>query len=133
MSQFPQHGTFSISVSNNLLIATVEDSWNEETALAYSEAFKSASKAISHAPWGHIVFLDNWNLGASEITPIIQELVFWSAENNLVRAAQIYSPSMVKKYFIDTMIVNELGAFSSKAFTKKEDGLAWLAEVNLIP
>lgn len=133
MSQFPQHGTFSISVSNNIVIASVEDSWNEETALAYSRAFISASKALSDKPWGHIVCFENWNLGAAEISPIIQELVNWCTENNLIRAAHVYSPSMVKKYFIDTMIVNKSGFFSSKAFTNQEDGLAWLAEVGLIP
>jgi len=51
--------------------------------------FKSIARPLSQQPWGHLVYLDDWELGVPEITPIIQNLVDWCTHNGLKKSAQI--------------------------------------------
>ena len=77
--------------------------------------------------WGHLVLLDDWELGIPEMVPIIERLVAWCLENGLTRAAQVYSPSMIKQYHLNEMVVQEIGAFQRHSFAKRVDAEEWLA------
>ena len=57
---------------------------------------------------------------------VIQTLVEWCISNGLKRAAQVYSPSMVKKEFLDEMVVEEFGEFKRAVFDDPKKAIAWL-------
>lgn len=126
MNTFSEHGHFSIDVSGRVLCAHLSGSWNSQTAERFSDEFKYKAQALIGEPWGHLVLLDDWDLGVPEMTPIIERLVNWCIEQNLVRAAQVFSPSMIKKYQLDAMVVEKIGDFERRNFTDQSSAIAWL-------
>ena len=126
MNTFAEHGHFSIDVSGRVLCAHLSGSWNSQTAERFSDEFKYKAQALIGEPWGHLVLLDDWDLGVPEMTPIIERLVNWCIEQNLVRAAQVFSPSMIKMYQLDAMVVEKIGDFERRNFTDKSSAIAWL-------
>ncbi len=127
MNTFSEHGYFTINVSGRVLCAHLFGSWNSQTAERFSDEFKQKAQALVGEPWGHLVLLDDWDLGVPEMTPIIESLVSWCIEQDLVRAAQVFSPSMIKKYQLDAMVVEKIGGFERRNFTDETSALAWLA------
>jgi len=123
---FPPHGTYSLKISNNIIVARLASSWNKECAQNYAEDFKSIARPLSQQPWGHLVYLDDWELGVPEITPIIQNLVDWCTHNGLKKSAQIYCHSMTKKYSLDKMIIDRCDDFERQIFTDELPAISWL-------
>jgi hypothetical protein len=133
MNEFLEpHGRFNLSVSNNILIARLSDSWNKECAEDFSINFKIKASSLLGEPWGHLVFLDNWDLGVPEMLPIITDLVTWCIENGLEKSAQVYNDSMIKKYSIDQMVVKQKGGFERRIFTEPDIALNWLSQYGFI-
>lgn len=123
-----KHGEYDITVEGSVLIARLKGSWNEEAAIAFERDFMAAAKPLMHSHWGHLVYLDDWNLAVPEIGPVIERLVGWCIEAGLKRSAQVYSPSMLKRYQLDLMVVEELGDFKRRVFAEDTAAIQWLAE-----
>ncbi|MEH6449161.1 MAG: hypothetical protein V7765_10860 [Oleispira sp.] len=127
MVELSHHGNFDIKVSGNILCATLLGSWNSQTAEAFSEQFMIQAVPLMGSSWGHLVLLDDWDLGVPETVPVIEHLVAWCLENGLTRAAHVYSPSMIKQYHLNKMVIEEIGVFQRNSFTQKTEAEAWLA------
>jgi hypothetical protein len=123
---FPPHGTFSLKISNNIIVARLAGSWNKECAQNYAQDFKSIAHQLSHQSWGHLVYLDDWELGVPEMTPIIQDLVDWCTHNGLKKSAQIYCQSMTKRYSLDKMIIERCDDFERQIFADELSAISWL-------
>jgi hypothetical protein len=121
-----QHGDFRLTINGQILVAYVRGSWNEEAAQAYSDEYQRQASRLG-SRWGHLVFLDEWSLGIPEIVPVIQQLVSWSIEHGLTRAAHVYSPSMLKRLQLEEMI-HDGGAFIHKGFASVDDAVGWLQQ-----
>ena len=121
-----RHGDFDLKVVNHVLVARLRGSWNEEAALAYENAFMTAAKPLTDIEWAHLVYLDDWDLGVPEIVPVVERLVAWCIDNGLRRSAQVYSPSMLKRYQLDSMVVEEFGDFQRRAFEQEGAAQNWL-------
>jgi hypothetical protein len=125
---FAPHGEFKINVSNNILIARLTGSWNLECAESFSQAFKTHIQSLKHEKWGHLVFLDDWELSAPEIFPIVTDLVSFCIANGLEKSAQVYGESMMKKFFVDKMVTEKHGNFERQIFNKQDKAIKWLSE-----
>lgn len=128
MRNLAQHGEFHIQVSGNVLCARLLGSWNAQTAEQFAEEFIVKASPLLGQPWGHLVLLEDWDLGGPEIVPIIERLVSWCINNGLTRAAQVYSPSMIKQHHLNEMVVEEFGDFHRHSFASQLAAEAWLAE-----
>lgn len=126
MAELSHHGNFELKVSGNIICATLSGSWNVQTAELFSEQFMLQATPLLSDDWGHLVLLEDWDLGVPEIIPIIERLVSWCIEHGLVRAAQVYSPSMIKQYHLNEMVVEEFGAFQRNSFADQRNAEAWL-------
>lgn len=127
-SIFAQHGVFKCYRSHNILIARLSGSWNVECARNFAENFKQEAQPLTTQPWGHLVYLDDWELGVPEIMPIITELVTWCIANHLKKSAQVYSESMSKRYFLDKMVVDKTDNFERQVFIDQHEAIAWLKQ-----
>jgi hypothetical protein len=127
MDKLSNHGDFDIKISGNVICATLSGSWNSQAAEEFSREFMLLAAHFQDENWGHLVLLDDWELGIPEMVPIIERLVAWCLENGLTRAAQVYSPSMIKQYHLNEMVVQEIGAFQRHSFAKRVDAEEWLA------
>lgn len=125
---FEVDGNFSVWRENNILFSRHTGSWNQDTAQIYSQALIHTAKPICHNPWAHLVYMDDWDLGAIEMQPVIQVLVKWCVQNNLIRAAHIYSPNMAKTYCLDNMVLEHEGKFALAKFSSEKDALHWLSQ-----
>lgn len=127
MTELTYHGSFDISVSGNVLCATLSGSWNVQAAEEFSKQFALQATPLLGHKWGHLVLLEDWDLGVPEIIPIIENLVSWCIENGLTKAAQVYSPSMIKQYHLNEMVMEEFGAFQRNSFAVQAEAEDWLA------
>jgi hypothetical protein len=128
MVEFSHHGGFEVHVSGNILCATLSGSWNVQTAEAFATRFMAEAQPLLGNDWGHLVVLEDWDLGVPEIIPIIERLVGWCIDNGLTRAAQVYSPSMIKQYQLNEMVVEEFGPFLRHSFSDQQQAETWLGE-----
>lgn len=125
---FQAHGESDVWQKDAIVYANLRGSWNKEAALEFQAAFKRVAEPLRGKPWAHMVYLHEWDLCAPDVFPVIEDLVAWCLDNNLVRAAQIYPPSMIKKQFIDQMVVEELGDFKRATFDNQDSALEWLCK-----
>jgi len=117
---------FTIWLDNNVLIAMVKGSWTEQDAKDYARDFKASATPLTGSDWAHIVYLDNWQLGAPEIEPVVKDLVSWCLQNSLRYTAQVYCPNMVKQYQLDRMIIDNSSQFEKRVYPNQQDAFAWL-------
>lgn len=130
--QFPQHGSFALSRDDKVIVAHLSGTWNVETALAYESALMELAAPLTQEPWGHLVYLDKWDLCAPEMIPTITRLVAWCIEHKLERAANVYELSVFKTLFMNKMVTEQEGKFQRKAFADAPAAMAWLAESGFI-
>jgi hypothetical protein len=126
--KFPAHGFYELTVDNNLLVARLSGCWNQECAEIFSEEFKNIAQPLTHRAWGHLVYLDEFELGVPEIAPIVQNLVSWCIQNGLQKSAQVYCKSMTKKYYIDKMVVEKADHFERQIFIEAQSAIDWLKD-----
>ena len=119
-------GSFDLWQTDNILNASITGLWNSSVASQYRSAFVKHASMLSHAPWAHVVYLDNWVLGTPEIEPIIQGLVKWCNNNNLAFAAHVYSRNMLKEYQLNKMLVSDQNRFVLCHFDELESAVNWL-------
>ncbi|MCC5827451.1 hypothetical protein [Alkalimonas sp.] len=120
---------FTLWREQHVLLARAKGGWNRLTAEDYSSQFKCMASQLIGQPWAHIVYLDDWELGVPEIEPVIQELVHWCLQHQLRYVAQVYCPSMIKKYQLDKMICDTRPGFEKRVYPQEHDAFAWLASV----
>jgi hypothetical protein len=122
---FISHGQFKLWIQDNTLFAELSGHWNEEAALEFEQAFMAQA---AHMPeeWGHLVYLNDWQLCVPEMMSIIERLVEWCLAHGLKRAANVYHPSVIKSSILNRMIVQQEGAFVRAVFDNDQKAAAWL-------
>lgn len=118
-------GFYKIWKHGNILFAQLSGEWDERIATSFANDFKETASSFQNE-WAHLVHLDDWELCTNDMISVIQSLVDWCISNGLRRAAQVYSPSMVKKEFLDEMIVEEQGEFKRAVFSATANAISWL-------
>ncbi|MCC2615559.1 hypothetical protein LJ739_04825 [Aestuariibacter halophilus] len=122
---FEQHGSFRLWCHGNVVYAELSGTWNKETAEQFAGEFKTLAQQVDK-PWAHMVYLQDWELCSAEVFAVIQALVDWCLEHGLVRAAQVYPPSTMKREFLDRMVVERKGQFQRAVFDNAYQGALWL-------
>jgi len=120
---------FKLWREQRVILAVASGSWDRLTAEDYAEEFKRLAAPLADAPWAHIVYLDQWQLGVPAIEPVIRDLVQWCTDNNLRHVAQVYCPHMVKKYQLDRMIIDRSQVFEKRVYPTEQEAFAWLSSV----
>jgi hypothetical protein len=123
-----QHGEFQIWHSNNIVFAVIHGSWNTEAAECYKDEFRRIVTLQQFDRWGHIVMLNDWALGTPETESIIHDLTSWLVEHGLKHAAQVFSPSTIKRFQLDKMVTETMGDFVRRQFEQTPEAVHWLEE-----
>lgn len=125
--KFESHGKFTIWTDKSTVFAELLGSWNEESALQFELEFKKIASTMPEQ-WGHLAYLDDWELCVPEMFNIIERLVTWCIDNGLIRAANIYQPSSIKSGVMNRMVVQQQGNFERAVFDNAQDAVTWLTE-----
>lgn len=124
--QFEQHGHFELWQSNNVLCARLHGTWNQVAAENFAEQLKRYALQMPK-PWGHLVYLSDWELCSPDVFPVITELVDWCIENHLTKVANVYTYSYIKEGFVNKMVVEQQGGFERVVFDNEKEAIEWLA------
>ena len=127
VSSHHQHGEFELSIQGNVIVADIHGSWNAQAAKAFDIEFRQLVQQLSQKSWAHLAYLDNWELGTSEMVAVIEELGVWCIEQGMKRAAHVYQPSHFKSLLLDDMVVEQQGEFQRRSFAEADQAIAWLA------
>ena len=120
---------FILWCEQRVILAVINGSWDRITAVDYATEFKNLAAGLADAPWAHIVYLEQWQLGVPEIEPVVQELVNWCIDNNLKFVAQVYCPNMLKQYQLERMIVDNTSRVEKRVYPTQQQAFEWLASV----
>jgi hypothetical protein len=123
---FAPHGDFKLHISNNIILARLTGAWNEECAKNFSQAFRQHVKLLKKSKWGHLVFLDDWEISVPEIIPIVTDLATFCINNDLEKSAQVASESMMKKMYLEKMAVEKHDTFERQIFSDQGKAIEWL-------
>lgn len=124
--QFPTHGDSQVWRDGPIVIARLSGAWNKEAAQVFERQFHQCASGLAGTRWAHLVYLGEWDLCSSELFPVIERLVTWCIENGLVRAAQVYPPSSLKKAVLDRMVMEKSGSFERRVFDEPYEAISWL-------
>lgn len=122
---FQQHGSYKLWIKGNVLYALLDGQWNEQAALNFTKDFKALISGFD-GDWGHMVYLEQWELCGPEMFEVIQDLVDWCLANGLKRAAHVYKSSAVKQDLISKMVIEEIGDFKKAVFDNPQSAANWL-------
>lgn len=125
--QYESHGKFKIWRQGSVVFAKLIGSWNVESALQFEHEFKKIASTMPDR-WGHMVYLNDWELCVPEMITIIERLVAWCLDNGLVRAANIYLSSAIKTQILNRMIVTTQDNFQRAVFDNELDAVDWLSD-----
>ena len=121
-----EHGRFEVWTDSNIVYAALFGSTNEELMTHFGDELKLAAGKLETRHWGHIVWLENWQLGTPETEPVVQDLTRWCIDNGLIRAAQIFSPSTIKRFQLDKMVKAQEGLFIRQQFKSTSEAVQWM-------
>lgn len=125
--KYDPHGHYHLWCNGSTLYAELTGAWNMEAALAFERDMMAHAQTLP-AQWGHLVYLDHWELGTPEITAVIERLVTWCIHNGLQRAANVYEPSGIKSALLKKMVVEEQGEFKRAVFNNSDAAAQWLTQ-----
>lgn len=123
------YSKFTLWRDGRVILAKANGSWSRFTAEDYASQFKALAIPLAGEDWAHIVYLDNWQLGAPDIEPVVKDLVSWCLKNGLRYTAQVYCPSMIKQYQLNRMIIDSTPEFEKRIYPNQQDAFAWLASL----
>ena len=71
---FSKHGSYSITLHNQVLTVKAYDAWNIETVISYFIEFKVQAEKLKHKSWSCIIDLTHWELGPPEMLNEMKKL-----------------------------------------------------------
>lgn len=120
------HGSYELQVNNRVLIAKIVGSWNKETGEQYFYELKKMSHLLIQQPWAMVVYLTEWELGTPGSDEVTLELIEWLTANKLDKVAEIYSPSILKKMHVQSMVNQSEFKIERQYFSDESAAFTWL-------
>ena len=120
------HGSYELTVRNQVVIAKIIGAWNKEESEQYICALKRISQDIRDKPWAIVVNLTEWELATPECDEVNIGLLKWLMENNLKKSAEVYSPSILKKMHIQNIVDQTTSKIDRQLFSNDVAAHAWL-------
>ncbi|MEM9302711.1 MAG: hypothetical protein AAGE01_11395 [Pseudomonadota bacterium] len=126
------HGHFNVQRFDDIVVSTVDDSWNAETMEAYAAAFKAVVLDAGYAEgWGLVVDARRWRLATPEVGPMLQELSRWKDAQGLVASAYINDDNELKKAFATSAIGSGYLRSKMTIVDQPEQAFEWLLAAGL--
>lgn len=122
------HGDWAIEVLHSHRIAMIKGKggWNLETALTYSDEFKSKVASIINAPWVCIGYGVDWELGVPESEPVLNSLYEWMVEHHCIKQISIILNPISKAQLTKYIEVNS-PTYSIELVSSTDELMASLA------
>ncbi|MDO6567069.1 hypothetical protein Q4561_08355 [Alteromonas sp. 1_MG-2023] len=123
---------YVIRRDNNIVIIHVKGAWDAIITESFSNDFKNIGRMLSHAPWAHLVYFDEWALSTPDAEPVVNAMLVWAEAHNMTHTARVYKDNALKTYQLDRMIDLEEQKGLTRHFESASEGFSWLAEHGFI-
>ena len=121
------HGSFDLTVDNQVLIARISGAWNEEESWLYFERVKEIIQPIMKQPWALLLLMNGWELGTPETEQVTKEMVRWVSSHGLYKVAEVYNPNMLIQLHIERIVKEGPDEIERRHFINEKEAIAWLA------
>ena len=121
------HGSFDLTVDNQVLIARISGAWNEEESWLYFERVKEIIQPIMAQPWALLLLMNGWELGTPETERVTKEMVKWVSTHGLYKVAEVYKPNMLIQLHIERIVEEGPDEIERRHFINDKEAIAWLA------
>ncbi len=85
------HGNHQLHWQDDIVIATLHGSWNEEAAAEYGKALRQQVQALQGRPWCRVIDLNDYELHTPEVVEAGQRFARWAEENGCIFHCYIFS------------------------------------------
>lgn len=122
-----RHGDVQIILKNNIIVATLVGSFNENGAINYTEKVKDLVKILNGKEYAILVDNSNMEGGTPEAYQVLEEYNQWLNQTNLVAKA------MIVKTLITTDLIKSLSPSINlqtvRSFHDKKSAMKWLEKI----
>jgi hypothetical protein len=126
MTFFRSHGSWQISINNNVAIQVFYGSWNEEAVINYVKDFRQTVAPLIGSDWAILSVFEDWELGVPEIEHHVEEHCRWFIEHGCRKDCHVYSPSYAKQMQLDKMVPFVDEQYERRVFANFNDARQWL-------
>lgn len=125
MSRTP---AFSTTLSGNILITELVGTLDEVSARKLFKNLKQQILTLNGAPWGNILFAEDWELSAAKIDNTLIEIEHWVRQHNRTHLVFIVGEqhSQIKRFTLKQYLGNNLKKDTLKIYNTREEGIRWL-------
>lgn len=120
--------TFSTTLSGNILITELIGTLDEVSARKLFKNLKQQILTLNGAPWGNILFAENWELSAIKIDDTLIEIEHWVRQHNRTHLVFIVGEqhSQIKRFTLKQYLGNNLKKDTIMIYNSREEGMRWL-------
>lgn len=127
---FLSHGTFTVEISEQLLIVDAKGPFNEEIVHEYKQAVSKAIDQFNEQPWQQIIIMRAESIFIPDAYEEMRKLAKYRKSRGLTASAVIWKESTAKE-----IVSMQLGNIYKEAdvacafFENKTQALSWLNNI----
>ena len=76
------HGSFTLSVKEQVIVIKAIGAWNYEAAVAFANDYKQLVSDLQQAPWGCLIDLTDWELFTPDASDYLDTINQWAEQHN---------------------------------------------------
>ncbi len=126
---FYAHGSFDLDVRGEVILVTIEGSWNLEQVKRFFEAYKPFVRRQALRKFGVVSDFLNLDGATPDAIAFFEEVTAWAKAQGQVARAQVLN-SPLREYIVDRATKSK-DIFHIKSFDNKEEALDWMASLGL--
>jgi hypothetical protein len=126
---FDAHGSYEISIQGEVIVLSLEGSWNLEQAKTFFEAYKPFILKQGFTRFGVLTDFRSLEGGTPDAIAYFEEISVWAMEQGQVARAQVLDSSL-KAYIVD-QATKDKNLFAIQSFEDKDKALDWMASLGL--
>jgi hypothetical protein len=130
MTQWPQHGSYSLCWKGDVLLACYIGAWNEVAARNLHRDALALWQQRGPQPWGLLSDAREWEAGTPEALDAWWVFFEDATRHGMVAVTDVM-PSRFHRHMVQAMADRASQLVNYRASPDVEDGLTWLASTGL--
>lgn len=124
--EFWEHGSFEITIQENILILDAEGPFNSELITRYYNELKTRAVAFNDEPWAHVAILRGLCSFTPDVFSLLPEVLDWKKSNLMVSEAVCFidagGASLTKQQIADSY---GSAGIENRTFENLDDAITW--------
>ena len=126
---FEPHGSFDLEILGEVVLVTLEGSWNLEQGKKFFEAYKPLLLEQGFTKFGVVSDFRNLDGATPEAIAFFEEVTAWAKDQGQMARAQVLN-SALREYIVN-QATKSPDIFHIQSFDNEEEALDWMAGLGL--